>query len=96
MWARSGSALYYLDASGLLTTAPVLTSPAFHVGEPTTVLHTRYYSTGNFAPLRNYDVSADGQRFLMIKDPPATIDVVRNWFAALNRKAAQPGGLKER
>ena len=94
-WSRSGRELFFLDATGLLTVVPVEAGAAFHAGDPASVLHTRY-STGNFALLRNYDVSADGQRLLMIKDPPATIAVVRNWCSELNRNAAQPGGLEER
>ena len=37
-----------------------------------------------------YDVSADGQRFLMVKEPseaaaPAQINVVQNWHEELKR-----------
>ena len=42
--------------------------------------------------LRTYDVSLDGQRFLMIKDaagsdqsPPPRIVVVQNWFEDVKR-----------
>ena len=54
---------------------------------------------GTFAPSlggRNYDVSPDGRRFLMLKmgaagasaqDPPARITVVENWFEELKRLA---------
>jgi hypothetical protein len=36
-----------------------------------------------------YDVSADGQRFLMVKEleqSPAQINVVLNWFEELKRR----------
>jgi hypothetical protein len=54
---------------------------------------------GDFAPSlggRNYDVSPDGRRFLMLKmgasgasaqDPPARFTVVENWFEELKRLA---------
>jgi hypothetical protein len=46
---------------------------------------------------RTYDVSPDGQRFLMIKEnagsgerdaPPASMVVVQNWFEELKAKVA--------
>ena len=94
-WARSERELFYLDATGLLTVVPVQTSPILHAGAPATVLHTRYFSTGNFAPLRNYDVSPDGQRFLMVKDPPATMVVVRRWVDLFKRRPDPVGGTSQ-
>ena len=61
--------LFYLDGSGSLTTVPIQTKPAFKAGTPTRLLERRYLSAGQG---RSYDVSSDGQRFLMIKQmqPP--------------------------
>ena len=69
----------------------------FDPGNPTTLLKTRYYS--GFAPvpleLRGYDVSADGRRFLMIKDMPSeqtstatspTLVVVLHWCDELKAR----------
>ena len=44
----------------------------------------------------NYDVSRDGQRFLILKateqaPPPTQINVVLNWFEELKRRVP-PGG----
>jgi hypothetical protein len=50
------------------------------------------------ATIRNYDVSPDGQRFLMLKpvesqsSAPAQINVVLNWFEELKQKV--PTGKK--
>ena len=45
--------------------------------------------TGRFAlGMQYYDISPDGQRFLMIKDVEGStgqINVVLNWFEELNR-----------
>ena len=41
----------------------------------------------------NYDVSADGQRFLMVKQGeqvPGQINVVQNWFEELKRRVPTP------
>jgi len=39
-------------------------------------------------PFPNYDVSPDGQRFLMItKESKPQINVVLNWFEELKRRA---------
>ena len=49
-------------------------------------------------PIANYDVSPDGQRFLMIKPVeqkqagPTQINVVLNWFEELKQKV--PTGKK--
>jgi serine/threonine-protein kinase len=96
-WARSGRELFYLDASGFLTTAAVQTTPTFSAAHSTRILNTKYFSGfgggGQTVAGRTYDVSPDGQRFLMIKDvatgdqngTPASIVVVLNWFEELNR-----------
>ena len=92
VWARSGRELFYLDSAGALTTVPIQTTPAFSVGNPTKLFATPYFSA---TQARSYDVSPDGQRFLMIKDlsapaqtstgTPASIVVVLNWFEELKR-----------
>jgi serine/threonine-protein kinase len=91
VWARSGRELFYLDESGALTGLPVRTSgPTFIAGISEKVFDTRYAEPN---PARHYDVSPDGQRFLMIKnsaggDPnatPASMVVVEHWFEELKR-----------
>ena len=67
MWARNGRELFYLDGSKTLTAVPVQTSgPTFSAGTPVKVFDTRRITPSRFA--RHYDVSPDGQRFLMIKN----------------------------
>jgi len=64
LWARSGKELYYLSADGALMAVPIHSTPAFSPGTPTKLFDTRYFAVGN---ARTYDVSRDGQTFLMIK-----------------------------
>jgi hypothetical protein len=84
--------LFYLDESNTLTSVLVSTSgPTFSAGSPATVFDTKYVQSN---PSRHYDVSADGQRFLMIKDggtgdpnaTPASIVVVEHWFEELKAR----------
>jgi Tol biopolymer transport system component len=66
LWARSGKELFYFDSDNALMRAPVEASGAtWNAGTPMKILEGRYYTgTGSG---RAYDVSSDGQRFLMIK-----------------------------
>jgi serine/threonine-protein kinase len=99
VWARNGRALFYLDAKNLLTVVPVQTSgAAFAAGNQVRILATAYYPgfTTLGLDLRGYDVSPDGQRFLMIKEsdassqtstsPSASLVVVLNWLEELKTK----------
>ncbi len=90
-WARSGRELFYLDASSTLTAVPIKASGStFSAGKPAKVFDAKYSTP---FPPRQYDVSPDGQRFLMLKDSaggdpdatPASMVVVLNWFEELKR-----------
>jgi eukaryotic-like serine/threonine-protein kinase len=88
MWARNGRELFYLDASNTLNVAPVSAAGGtFVAGRPSKVFDANYATP---FPPRQYDVSTDGQRFLMLKDSsggsnttPASMIVVLNWFEEL-------------
>jgi serine/threonine-protein kinase len=91
-WARNGRELFYIDGSGALTSVAVQTSgPTFVAARPATVFDTKYLQPN---PARHYDVSADGKRFLMLKesaagDPnaaPASMVVVERWFDELKQR----------
>ena len=90
VWARSGRELFYLDDTNAVTAVSIHTTPTFGAGAPTKLFDGRYYSD---LLSRSYDVSPDGQRFLMIKDSasgdqtstPASIVVVLNWTEELKR-----------
>jgi serine/threonine-protein kinase len=92
VWARSGRELFYLDASNALTAVPVETSePTITIGSPAKLFDTRYAEPN---PARHYDVSADGQRFLMLKPgaasdanaAPASMILVEHWFEELKQR----------
>ena len=68
----------------------------FVPGKPARILNGKYVagSTTRGYPLRSYDVSADGQRFLMLKEtagastsaPLPTMTVVVNWIEELKSR----------
>jgi hypothetical protein len=66
---------------------PVQPGAGFTAGNTARVLDVSAYNSGLGG--RNYDVSPDGQRFLMIKDDQqqgaARINVVLNWLEELKR-----------
>jgi hypothetical protein len=71
---------------------PIQTEPRFIRGRPE-VLFTGSYFIGGLD--RNYDISPDGQRFLMMKQAeqtsaPSQIIVVENWFEELKRLVPTP------
>ena len=91
-WARNGRELFYLDESGALTVVPVRTSgTTFIAGHPAKMFDTAYVEPN---PARHYDVSSDGQRFLMVKDraardpnaTPANMVVVEHWLEELKTR----------
>ena len=92
LWARSGKELFYFDADGALLRVPVEASGAtWHAGTPTKLLERGYYAPSGYVG-RTYDVSPDGQRFLMIKAPtidanaaPPALIVVQHWGEELKR-----------
>ena len=80
-WRRDGKELFYVARRTLLA-VDVTTMPNFSMGSPREL----FESEGLNSPtVQYYDVSADGQRFilreLMEVDDPAVIRVVQNWFA---------------
>ena len=68
----------------------IATQPGFAAGKPRMLFVGRYELAP--VPFDNYDVSPDGQRFLMLKPSeqaqaaPAQINVVLNWFEELKRR----------
>ena len=93
LWARSGKELFYLRPDGALMGVPVEASGStWNNGTPIRLLEGRYYTGNAGGSGRTYDVSSDGQRFLMIKAPPTdagaappSFIVVQHWDEELKR-----------
>src|SRR6516225_4780687 len=93
VWARYGRELFYRNGDKMMVTA-VETQPVFTATKPK-LLFEGHYETGLLSFESDYDVSPDGQHFLMIKaseqESAATqLNVVLNWSDEL-RRLAPPG-----
>jgi serine/threonine-protein kinase len=96
-WSRNGDELFYLDGNDRLTAVRFTASgTTFIPGKPATILNAKYVSgtTTRGYDLRSYDVSADGQRFLMLKETGGSattaslpiMTVVVNWIEELKSR----------
>jgi len=93
IWAAKSSELFYRDGDKMMTVRVSLQS-AFKASEPR-VLWQGHYSPGMSTSCghpgttsTNYDVTPDGQRFLMVTDSeldaaPTRIHVILNWVEVL-------------
>ncbi len=84
-WRRDGSELFYIAPDGKLMTVGVKSGPTFEAETARPLFQTRPREPTYAGDLFNYDVSADGQRFLMNNEVAETnipsLDVVLNWSA---------------
>jgi serine/threonine protein kinase len=88
-WSRDGREVFYRRAGGYMMSVPVNTTNELSLGKPVTLFQGNYIVTGLGPP--SYDVTADGQRFLMIKPSPEEtaprrINVVLNWLEEMKRR----------
>jgi serine/threonine-protein kinase len=91
MWAPNGRELFYFVEPRTMMSVSITPGPALTVGKPQRVFE------GDYAmPLlsRTYDISPDGQRFVLIKEDKIgsysarpQLVVVQNWFEELKRLA---------
>jgi serine/threonine-protein kinase len=88
VWAPDGRELFYRNGDAMMAVA-IVTEPELSVGTPSLLFEGRFLGTGSVHLRRNYDVSPDGQRFLMIQREqdlvPTEIVVILNWFEELKR-----------
>ena len=81
VWARSGRELFYRNGQRMMA-APFITSPTLSIGNPEILFEGPYLMGSPGA--HNYDVTPDGQRFLMIKsseqEGSPRIYALINWF----------------
>jgi Tol biopolymer transport system component len=95
VWNPNGRELFYRSGDKMMA-VDIATQPSFIVGKPLMLFEGQYRPTPVTFP--NYDVSPDGQRFLMLKPSeqaqtaPTQINVVLNWFEELKRRV--PSGAK--
>jgi len=92
LWSADGRELFYLSDENFVMVVPVRTEPTLSLSAPKSLFRSIYASIGS-APGTPWDVSRDGKRFLMIKEPgitatgvPLKINIVVNWFEELKQR----------
>lgn len=92
-WNPNGRELFYRIGNRMMA-VPVTTQPAFSAGRPSMLFEGEYLASPFPQTGVTYDVTPDGQRFLMVKDAQTTsaaqINVVVNWFEELRRLVPIP------
>ena len=97
VWRRMGGELYYRQGNAMMMVSVVTTGPQLQASAPKKLFEGAYYEgTGASCEMggpaaANYDVSPDGQRFLMVKDNAGgafgnRAIVVVNWAEELKAK----------
>jgi eukaryotic-like serine/threonine-protein kinase len=91
-WSRNGKELFYRSGNKMMA-VDIATQTGFAAAKPRQLFEGRYMVTSTGWARPNYDVSPDGQRFLMLKPvepeqaPVTQINVVLNWSEELKRLA---------
>jgi serine/threonine-protein kinase len=86
LWSPNGRELFYRRGDAMMVVG--IDPRTLSVGSPEALFEGPY--EGDAAGSRRYDMSPDGRRFLMIKQPPETAEppdiiVVENWDQELKR-----------
>jgi Tol biopolymer transport system component/tRNA A-37 threonylcarbamoyl transferase component Bud32 len=88
-WRGDGKELFYLSSDRKMMAAPVTSGANFDAGSPVALFQTTPRQPVSFTDQFVYDVSRDGQRFLIntpVKQAEsAPMSVVLNWPAKLNK-----------
>lgn len=95
VWAPNGRELFYRNRDQMMAVA-VAMDPTFSAAKPRLLFEGRY-DMGPVPGMTNYDVSRDGEHFLMLRGQTGStlshVDVVLDWFGDVARKA--PAGQRK-
>ena len=92
VWSPFGNELFYRSGNRMMAVS-VETEPTFRAGRPEVLFEGKYVTTRISPGNPYYDISRDGQRFLMIKaveGNTSKIHVVLNWFEELKERVPMP------
>jgi serine/threonine-protein kinase len=91
LWNPNGGEIFYRDGSRMMSVR-VLTADGRPVLADPELLFEGPYAFGRGLTIANYDVSADGERFLLVKEDArgAHLKVIMNWTQELERVAPTP------
>jgi len=89
-WNRNGGELFYREGDRMMA-VDISATGGFVAGKPRLLFEGNYLKNSQGYARPNYDISLDGERFLMIKSvdqgqpAPTQINVVLNWTEELKR-----------
>jgi eukaryotic-like serine/threonine-protein kinase len=86
-WNRNGKELFYRSGNKMMVVDVPTHGTDMTMSEPR-ILFDQRYAYGSAQTVANFDVSADGQRFVMVKDDSASgrLNIVLNWFEELKAR----------
>ena len=84
LWNRNGKEIFYRNGNKMMV-VDVSANPDPRLSQPRQLFEQQYAHLTQTIP--NYDVTSDGQRFVMVKDEAGSgrLNVVFNWFEELKR-----------
>ena len=86
-WRGDGKEIFYIGTGSTLTAVPVNATDTFSSGNPAPLFHTQFRANVSSTDLYSYDVTKDGQRFLVNRyaKPPqvAPLHIVLNATSAV-------------
>lgn len=81
-WRRNGKELFYISPDWKMMSVNVSTTPVFQSGTPQPLFDTEEVDTGIRTGPMSWDISPDGNRFLIISENSAetsSLNVILNW-----------------
>ncbi len=86
-WRDDGRELFYISSSQTMMSVAIKLNPVFEAGSPVPLFDVRIRRS---SPLNQYDVSADGTRFLLNRmadeEEPEPITLMQNWQSKLKKR----------
>jgi eukaryotic-like serine/threonine-protein kinase len=91
VWNPNGREIFYRNGDKMMA-VNLTTTPEVKLSAPR-VLFEQRYAFGAGITMANYDVTRDGQRFIMVKDESgaARLNVILNWLSELRRVSPTTG-----
>jgi Tol biopolymer transport system component len=88
-WRRDGKELFYLSSEGKMMAVAVKAGSSFESGSPIALFQTHVRQPISALDMVSYDVSADGQRFLVntkaAEVNTAPLSVILNWASEMEK-----------
>jgi Tol biopolymer transport system component len=88
-WRQDGKELFYISAEGKMMAVQVTTGASFEASSPVALFQTHRRQPVSAQDVFSYDVSGDGQRFLILtkvdEGNPAPLSVLLNWSSEMEK-----------